>query len=222
MKIVIQSEAPTKLSYIHLAYISVQLENRISRGELYPFQTMLGIAAATAIACAAIGSKFSAKGTRAHAVKIWVMGGFFGTLALLWLFQLAWSESRSNEQALDHVIKTSQFWALRDPQLGSSIEAAAQTNGKAAGLAASYYGLKRHTSPEDTVKSYRYAELAATASARRFYWAHPFDFTNSWPSPEDLNAFQGALKNGKLSAEEKAWTQRQLARMEEAEPETKP
>jgi hypothetical protein len=70
MEVIAQSQPAAKPSYIHLAYISAQLDNRISKGELLPVQTILGVAVATAIACGAIGARLAQEGRRGRAYRI--------------------------------------------------------------------------------------------------------------------------------------------------------
>jgi hypothetical protein len=217
MEVIAQSQPAAKPSYIHLAYISAQLDNRISKGELLPVQTILGVAVATAIACGAIGARLAQEGRRGRAAKIGGVLGFFGTLALLCFVQLAWSESRSNEAAVKHVIQTRQFWALREAPIAAGIEAAAATNGTAASMAADYYGLKGGTgreAPELVVRGYRYCELAA-AQGQRSRWTSVSDLTNSWYAEHLKETFEAALKAGKLSEAEQTWTKMHLARIAE-------
>jgi hypothetical protein len=52
---------------IRLACISAQLNNRISKGEMFPVQTILGVAVTTAIACGAIGARLAQEGRRGRA-----------------------------------------------------------------------------------------------------------------------------------------------------------
>jgi uncharacterized membrane protein YeaQ/YmgE (transglycosylase-associated protein family) len=217
MKVIAQSQPSAGAGYIHLAYISAQLDYRISKGELLPVQAMLGVALATAVACGMIASKLAQPGRRQRAIKMGVVLGFFGTIAALWFFQMVWSESQSNEAAVRHVIKTRQFWALREPALAAGIEASAATNATAASMAADYYGMKyngKDGAPEQAVKSYRYCELAA-AQGQGSRWAGLFHLTNDWYVQDLEKAFEAALKNGKLSPEEESWTKRQLTRIAE-------
>jgi hypothetical protein len=217
MKVIAQSQVPVDVSYVHLAYISAQLGNRISKAELLPGQAMLGVAVATAIACGAIGGRLAGNGRRGRAVRTGAFLGFFGALAALWLAELAWGESRSHEAAVKHIIETRQFWALREQPIAASVEAAAATNGMAAALAADYYGLKgghATEAPEFVVKGYRYSELAdAQGSASR--WTRASDLTNGWNVNHLRPAFEAALKKGKLSEVERAWAKQQLTRMEQ-------
>jgi hypothetical protein len=215
MKVIAQSQPPAKFSYIHLAYISAQLDNRISKGELLPVQAILGAAVATAIACGVIGAKLAQEGKRGRAARIGGVLGFFAALGLLWLVQAAWSDSRSNEEAVKHIIETRQFWALRDPPIAAGIEAVAITNGAAASLAAEYYGLKGGSgreAPELVVKGYRYCELAA-AQGKSSHWIRLADLTNDWNADQLKQTFEAALEKGKLSEAERTWTKQQLARM---------
>jgi hypothetical protein len=212
MQIIAQSQTPTKISYIHLAYIAAQLNKGISKGELIPVQAMLGAAMATAVACGVIGVKLAAAGRRGRAAKVGAALGFIGTLFVLGVVQGVWRESRSNDQVVKHIIETKQWWALREPPIAAGVEAAALTNGTAASMAASYYGLKGGSgkeAPELMVKAFRYCELAA-AQGRSSGWVRAGDLTNS---PHLIGVFQAALEKGKLTEAERNWTTQQLAQM---------
>jgi hypothetical protein len=210
MQIIAQSQAPTRVSYIHLAYISAQLDNRISKGDLLSMQTVLGIAFATAIACAAVGGRLAGKGTRARGIKIGAFLGFFAGLCVMWMIEAEWRERRSNEEVVKHVLETRQFWALRDARIATGVEAAANTNGAAAALAATYYSMKgysvRATAPEMVVKGYWYCEQAA-AKGHGTGWVS----TNDLARGENVEAFQLALALGRLSPAEQVWARQKLA-----------
>ncbi len=215
MKVIAQSQPSTEVSYVHLAYISAQLNNRISKGELLPVQAILGVALATAIACGAIGTRLAQQGRRGRAAGVGGVLGFFAAVGLLCLVQAAWNESRSNEETVKHIIETKQFWALREAPIAAGVEAAASTNGAAASLAADYYGLKGGSgseAPELVVKGYRYCELAAT-QGRGSHWVRLSDFTNEWSAGRLKPTFEAALEKGKLSEAERTWAKQQLARM---------
>lgn len=210
MLIIAQSQAPTRVSYIHLAYISAQLDNRISKGDLVSTQAFLGIALTTAVLCGAIGAKLAGKGARARAVKIGAVLGFVVGLLAMWIIESEWRERRSNEEVVKHVVHTRQFWALRDAPIAAGVEAAASTNGAAAALAASYYTMKgeteREKAPELVVKGYRYCEAAA-AKGYQSMWARTNDLLDS----ENVETYKAALAAGKLSPVDEAWARQKLA-----------
>ncbi len=215
MKVIAQSQPPVTFGYIHLAYISAQLSNRISKEELLPVQAFFGVAMACAVVCAAIGAKLGREGSRARAMKIGGFVGFFASLGLLWLVESAWRQTRSDEATLKHVIETRQFWALREAPIAARIEAAAQTNAIAASMAADYYGLKGDSgteAPELRVKGYRFSELA-TAQGQPSRWIRASDLTNTTYAGYLTEIFEAALKKGNLTQTEETWARRQLASM---------
>ena len=223
MIIIAQSQPPAaKVSYVHLAYISAQLSNRISKGELLPMQAIFGAAMATAIVCGFVGAKLKNPANRGQAVKWGIILGFFGTLGAFWFAQGIWSATRSNEETVRHVVQTRQFWALREAPIGAGVEAASATNGSAAALAADYYRLKggsAQENPEFPVKAYRYCELAA-AHGQKTRWMRVEELKD-YP-PRHVEAFQAALKRGKLSQEEQTWVRAQLARVDPQDRGTEP
>jgi hypothetical protein len=209
MQIIAQSRAPTRVSYIHLAYISAQLGNRISKGDLFPTQAFLGIALTTAIACGAIGAKLASKGARVRAMKIGAVLGFVAALGIMWMIEAEWRVRRSNEEVVSHVLRTHQFWALREAPIAARVEAAASTNGAAASLAATYYSMKGMgvdgKEPQLRVKAYRYCEEAA-AKGYQSSWIRTNDMAAEW----NRETFKAALATGKLSPAEEAWAKRKM------------
>jgi hypothetical protein len=215
MKVIAQSQPPVTLSYIHLAYTSAALENKISKGELLPAQALVAVAVACALVCAVIGAKLGRGQGRLRAANIAAFVGFFASLGLLWLAEAAWSDSRSDEAVVKHVIQTKQYWAMRDARLAAGIEAAAGTNGTAASMAANYYGLKGISGRETAelrVKGYRFSELAA-AQGQPSQWSRASDLTNTAYAGHLVQMFEVALKEGKLTQTEQTWARRQLASM---------
>jgi hypothetical protein len=209
MQIIAQSQAPTRISYIHLAYIAAQLDNRISKGDLLPAQAFLGIALTTAVACGAIGAKLAGKGASVRAAKIGVVLGFVAGLSLLWIVEAVWSDRRSNQDVVKHVLQTRQFWALRDPWIAAGMEAAASTNGAAAALAATYYSMKgqsgKEKAPELVVKGYRFCEAAAAKGCQSWLVR-----TNDLLNSSNVEAYRTALEAGKLSPTDAAWAKQKL------------
>lgn len=216
MQIVAQSQTPAKVGYIHLAYIAAQLSNRISKGDLFPAQAYLGAALATAMVFGAIGSRLGSKGNRVRAVKWGALLGLVAGLCVLWMIETAWREQRSNQEVIAHVLNTRQWWALRDPFIAAGMEAAADTNGAAAALAASYYAMKgleeKKESPELVVKAHKYCEAAA-AKGHGSPWVRTNDLAE--PSrPEEMSAtFKAALETGRLSPAEETWAKQKLAEL---------
>ena len=205
MQIIAQSQAPNRVSYIHLAYISASLDNRISKGDLVSTQAFLGIALTTAVACGALGAKLAGKGNRVRAVKIGAFLGFVASLGAMWLIEGVWGNLRSDEGVAKHVVKGRQYWALRDPQIAASIEAAADTNGAAASLAATYYNMKGSQNPAMVVKCYRFCEAAAAQGQQA-----RFVRTNYVLEHSNVEAYETALATGKLSPVDAAWAKRKL------------
>lgn len=215
MKIIAQSQPAAKVSYIHLAYLSAQLSNRISKAESFPMQALLGAAIALVIAGGVIGAKLGHSGRRGRAVQLGAVAGLLAALGGLWVAHAAWEKSRNQEAVVQHLIQTRQFWALREAPLAACIEAAALTNGTAAAMAADYYSLKSgggEDTPEFVVKGYRYCELAA-AQGQESHWVRLVELTNDWRA---WDQFEAALRKGKLSQPEKLWTKQHLTQLTNA------
>ena len=204
MQIIAQSQTPTKVSYIHLAYLAAGLSNRISTGDLDSAPAFLGIALTTAVVCGTIRAKLAGKGARKRAIKIGAVLGFIAGLAAVWIIEGVCGGFRSNEAVVKHVVKTWQWWALRDPQIAAGMEAAASTNATAAIMAAYYYEMKGKT-PELRVKRFKYIE-AALANG---YQGHVFS-TNCLACAWDAQTFKAALVTGKLSPAEQVWAKQKL------------
>jgi hypothetical protein len=207
MTVVAQSQPP-KYGYIHLAYVSAQLSNGISKGELISVQSGLGLAVAAAVVIGSITRLVAGPGRRAR----WMVhGAIVGALiagVFYWVANSLWLQTRSHEQVVSHIISTRQFWALRDKAFALHIEAAAETNGVAASMAASYYGLTGRTmSPESVVKAYRFLDLANAQGqqSRHFYI--------NLDEPELAIVIENALKAGKLSDMEQSWAREKLAQI---------
>jgi hypothetical protein len=207
MQIIAQSQTPPQPGYIHLAYISAAVNNRISKGDLFPVQVYLGAALAAAVACGMVAGKFS-KMERRTSVKFAAMYGFIGTLCLLWVIESAWRARRTNEQVFSHVTNTRQWWALRDPAIATSVESAARTNNAAAHLAACYYHWAHadENEPEQMVKRYWFAERATNGS-------HGWPTLDATSDPRILTNFEFALKRGNLTLEEQAWAKEKLVKL---------
>ncbi len=215
MKIIAQSQTPTKVSYIHLAYVSASLSKTISKGELLPIQAVLAAGLAAAIACGSLGAKLAEVGKRARAAKIGAAIGFVGMLGAFGAVNFIWSNSLSKERVVNHIIQSRQWWALRDPEIAAGVEAAAITNGAAASLAVSYYYLKHGSMeehPEYTVKAYKYAEEALDNGSNPG-WIRAGDVTNDWGHL--MPSFKAALDKGKLTLAEQNWTKQKLVQMDE-------
>lgn len=212
MQIVSQSQTPAKVGYIHLAYISAQLGNRISKGELISVQACLGTALAVAVAFGALAAKLANKEARRFAIKFSVFVGLCVGLLGVWGVESVWRDHRTDGQVLEHILKTKQFWAMRQPKLAHQIEAAASTNGTAASLAANYYGLKRSDKdPEVTVRAYWFAEQAASLGAHTS-WIKTNELTSRYANYL-VKPFEAGVNSGKLTPAQEASAREKLVQM---------
>jgi hypothetical protein len=211
MQIIAQSQTPTKVSYIHLAYLAAALNSRIS---LVPGEAYLGVALATAVACGVLAAKRAGATARVRAIKYGAVMGFIGGLGLMWLLETGWQDLFGSALAVRRVVQTRQWWAMRDPRIAAGVESAASTNGEAAGLAAYYYEMtgatRRDAEPELKVKYDRFCEIAVVKGAS---WWHLY--TNSLDS-YDEEKFRAALKRGKLGPAEVAWVKEKLVPFDKA------
>lgn len=217
MKIVAQSQTPTKVGYIHLAYISVALSNGISKGELLPVQMVLGIGVAAALACAALGLKLRRK---ARPMRAAMGGAVLGIAAMLVFYKTAealWTSTLSNEQVVKHVIESDQWWALREGPIAAGIESAASTNSKAASMASRYYTLQQHQNTNAAatylVKSYYYAQLASTNGVKQGWASRVDDLENIYGAERLQVPFQEAIEKRMLNPAEQQWATERLAKL---------
>ena len=214
MQIIAQSQTPTTVSYIHLAYLSAAMSNHIYKGEVLPIQAFLGIALTTAVAYGTIRSKLAGPGARVRAVKIGAILVFFASLAVLLAIDLVWLGIRTNDDVVRHVIKTRQYWALREAPIAVGVEAAASTNGAAAALAAEYYSHSYGSNAlEMHVKTYRYCELALANGVTNWWVRH--EMTNF---QEDRTTLEYALERGRLNPAERDWAKQKLVEFDREAP----
>ncbi len=213
MRIIAQSQVPTKSSYLHLAYLSAQLTNWISKGELMSMGTLLGVAVAGAAVCSVAAAKLARAGQKLRAMKIWAMAGFIGIFGGIWLVEILWSETRSDEQVAQHVVNKYQWWAMRNEPIATAVESLATTNAKAAVMAAQYYLFSGHHDefPEKYVKSLRFGEIAESLGR-----PNSFGGTNILEKSSPGRAYlhmEEALKRNQMSAVERAWATQKLAQI---------
>jgi MFS family permease len=214
MQVVAQSHTPAKVGYIHLAYAAAQLGKGISKGELISGQAYLSAALITAVACGAIAARLRDKeGRRRIGAKFFAVFGFFTALLVLWMIESFWRSHRTDEEALTHILKSGQFWAMGDSKFASGIEAAAETNGVAAQLAGRYYNMKRYEkdSPETAVKAYWFGEQAASLGVI-FIWPNTNELA-SISAKYLVEPFEASLKSGKLTPAQEKWVEDKLPEM---------
>jgi hypothetical protein len=201
MQIIAQSQTPIKASYIHLAYISAALSARISKGDLYPTEAILGLALLGAVACATLKAWISHNFRKLIRTAIL---GFIGVVCVLVFAERVWSGSRSKEAIVEHIIQTRQWWAVRDPEFTAKIEAVALTNGQAAGMVADYYvsmgGWEVDKDPLFFFKSQFYGEIAVAKGGHTFAPVNPDEDWSGYAS-----YLKTALDSGKLNETEKNW-----------------
>lgn len=207
MKILAQSQVPTRTGFIHLAYISASMSNGISKGDLFPGMVFLGLAVTFTLAGGALAARLARTGAKKRMILVGLLVGLIGGMALLYGIEHLWGEFRGNDAVVKHVVQTDQFWALRDQKIAAGVEAAAATNGAAAALAAEYYALSplrgELEHPEIWLKAYRYCEMAAALG-------HTPHYVQTDEFAREFGRIEKALESGKLSSEETAWAKQKL------------